>query len=46
MSSRTILLSVADPQRIEPHVLAKAAQLARALDAELELFHSVFDPNG
>ena len=45
MSWRKILLNVTDPQTIEPHVLAKAGQFARALDAELELFHSVFDPN-
>lgn len=45
MSWRKILLNVTDPQTIEPHVLAKTAQIARALDAEVELFHSVFDPN-
>jgi universal stress protein E len=45
MSWLKILLSVPDPQTVEPHVLAKAARFARALDAELELFHSVFDPN-
>jgi universal stress protein E len=45
MTWRKILLNVLDPQSIEPHVLAKTAQLARALDADLDLFHSVYDSN-
>ncbi len=45
MRWRRILLSVADPQGLAAPVLVKAGQLARGLDAELELFHSVFDAN-
>jgi universal stress protein E len=43
VSWRKVLLSVPDPKRIEPHVLAKTAQLAHGLDAGVELFHPVFD---
>ena len=45
MTWRHIMFGVATPDRPEPSAMGKAARLASALDAELELFHCVFDPD-
>jgi len=41
---RRILVAVKDPRAKHFPAVIKAAQLARALDAELEIFHAIDDP--
>jgi universal stress protein E len=43
MSSHGIMFAVASPGGVDPMAMDKAVRLALALDAELELFHCVFD---
>ena len=43
-SIRRILVAVKDPAARSSAAVAKAAQLAHALDAELELFHGIATP--
>lgn len=43
-SVRRILFAVKDPALRSQNTLVKAAQLARALGAQLELFHAITDP--
>ena len=43
-SIRRILVAVKDPTAKSQPAVMKAAQLARALGAELELFHSISTP--
>jgi universal stress protein E len=43
-SIRRILVAVKDPSAASLPAVAKAAQLARAFDAELELFHAIDSP--
>jgi universal stress protein E len=43
-SIRTILVAVKDVRRRSSPALKKAARLARALDARLELFHAITEP--
>ena len=42
-SIRRILIAVKDPASRAQNTLVKAGQLARALDAHLELFHAITD---
>ncbi len=42
-SSRQIMLALASPGEIRPDEAAKVTALVSALDAELELFHCIFD---
>ena len=44
MTWRHIMFAVASPGRVEAVELRKVAQLAAGLDAEVELFHCMFDP--
>lgn len=41
---RHIMFAVASPGRVEPVELRKVARLAAGLQAEVELFHCMFDP--
>ena len=41
---RRILVAIKDPQARSLPAVAKAAQLARALGAEMELFHAIDAP--
>jgi universal stress protein E len=42
---RHILLALPEVESVPNHVLDRAARIARGLDAEIELFHSVYDPH-
>jgi universal stress protein E len=44
MSRRQIMFSVTSPGGVGPLELSKVAVLSSGLDAELELFHCIFDP--
>jgi hypothetical protein len=44
MSWCRIMFAVASPGAVVPSAISKVAQLASALNAELELFHCEFDP--
>jgi universal stress protein E len=44
LTIRRILVAIKDPRTRKLPALAKAAQLARACGAELELFHAIADP--
>ena len=44
MTARRILFAIRSPEAARQPGMAKAIQLARALDASLELFHAITDP--
>lgn len=45
MSWRHVMFSVTSPGGVGPREMSKVAQLTSGLDAELELFHCIFDPD-